>query len=186
MLTAKIEAILFAAGKPIEIKTVVRILGVSQEIIREAIEELKQYLNVSDSGIHVVEHEEKLQLVTNPDFSEVVKHLAKEEVSGELTRPSLETLTVIAYRGPMSKPEIEQIRGVNCTLILRNLLLRGLIEEREDVERLQPVYTVSVDLLRHLGLHHMNELPGYNGLHANERIDKMLAELASVQVESNG
>ena len=101
----------------------------------------------------------------------------------ELTRPSLETLTIIAYRGPITKPEIEQIRGINCSLILRNLALRGLIEEADDAARLQPVYTVSVKFLRHLGIHAASELPQYEDLHGNERIGKMLEELNAMPAE---
>jgi segregation and condensation protein B len=114
----------------------------------------------------------------------VVRGFVKEDVSGELTRPSLETLTIIAYRGPVTKPEIEQIRGVNCSLILRNLLMRGLVEEREEASRLQPMYTVSSDFLRHLGLSSLSELPSYGEFHGNERIDKMLADLSVAFQES--
>ena len=98
--------------------------------------------------------------------------------AGELTRPSIETLTIIAYRGPITKPEIEQIRGVNCSLILRNLLMRGLVEESESVERLQPVYAISADFLRHLGLHAISDLPDYATLHGDEKISQLLRELA--------
>jgi segregation and condensation protein B len=177
MITAKIEAVLFAAAKPVEVKALAKLLDVSQEVLREAIDDVKARFNADASGIHVLEHEGKLQLVTNPAFTDVVKGFVKEDVGGELTRPSLEALTIIAYRGPVTKPEIEQIRGVNCSLILRNLLMRGLIEEREDIDRLQSVYSVSSDFLRHLGLHDRSELPGYNEFHDNERINKMLAEL---------
>ncbi len=103
----------------------------------------------------------------------------KKEASGPLTRPSLETLAVIAYRGPVTKPEIEQIRGVNCAIILRNLLIRGLIEEREDTTRLQNVYTVSVDFLRELGLHNLDELPKYPDFHDNEKIQQLLSEVGN-------
>ncbi len=178
MLTGKIEAVLFAAAKPVEIKTLAKLLDVSQEVLREALDDVKMRLNVESSGIHVLEHEGKLQLVSNPAFAEIVKGFVKEDVGGELTRPSLETLTIVAYRGPITKPELEQIRGVNCSLILRNLLVRGLIDERDDMDRLQPVYSVSTDFLRHLGLHSIEELPNFSDFHGNERIDRMIRELS--------
>jgi len=71
-------------------------------------------------------------MTTAKESSEIVEKFLKEELTGEMTRPQLETLTIIAYRGPMTKMEIEQIRGVNCSLILRNLLMRGLVEAKLD------------------------------------------------------
>jgi segregation and condensation protein B len=128
-----------------------------------------------------LEQEGKLQLATNPAAAEAVRLFAKEEVGGELTRPSLETLTIIAYRGPMTKPEIEQLRGINCTLILRNLLLRGLIEERDDLSKLQPVYSVSLDFLRHLGVKKVSELPDFVRFHNDPQINRMIEELGGVE-----
>lgn len=182
MAIRDIEAILFAAGKPVSVKQLGKLLDVSQEIVREALDDLRARWNTDASGLHLLEHEGAVQLVSNPACAALVQSFVKEEVSGDLTRPSLETLTIVAYRGPVTKPEIEQIRGVNCSLILRNLLMRGLIEEREDANRLQPMYVVSVDFLRHLGLPSLSELPNYEEFHGNERIGKMLAEL---QVASN-
>jgi segregation and condensation protein B len=175
MLTTAIEAILFASAKPTPTSTLKKALDVSDEVLREAIDDIRARLNTESSGIHLVEADGKLQLVTNPAEAEQLGAFFKQEVSGELTRPSLETLTIIAYRGPITKPEIEQIRGVNCSLILRNLLMRALVEEREDVERLQPVYTVSAKFLRHLGLHRAQELPEFEAYHGNEKIGELLA-----------
>lgn len=183
MFTATLEAILFAAAKPLDLKSLARLLKTNQETLREAIEELKKSRNVKGSGIHLLEQEGKLQLVTNPAVAEIVNAFVKEDMSGELTRPSLETLTIIAYRGPMTKPEIEQVRGINCALILRNLLMRGLIEEREEVAKLLPVYSVSLDFLRHLGLREVSELPRYEEFHHNPQIDQMIQELSGVSTE---
>jgi segregation and condensation protein B len=177
MLVGKIQAVLFVAGKPIATDKVVKILGAEKNEVIEALEELKTQLNTERSGLHLIEHDGKLQLVTNPAFAEVIESLVKEEVASELTRPSLETLTIVAYRGPITKPEIEQIRGINCSLILRNLLIRGLIEEHDDKSRLQPVYSLSNTFIRHLGLHSIDELPNYLELHQHESLDQVLAEM---------
>lgn len=180
-LVGKIEAVLFVAGKPVPLDRLVKILKADKKEVESSVEELKTRLNTEGSGLHLVDHDGKLQLVTNPVFGEVVESLVKEEVAGELTRPSLETLTIIAYRGPVTKPEIEQIRGINCSLILRNLSMRGLIEERDDKARLQPVYTLSNDFIRHLGLHSVEELPDYLELHEHESLDQVLAEMNAGQ-----
>jgi segregation and condensation protein B len=176
MLTSSIESILFASAKPVSIAALRGVLEVDENVLREALDDITRRLNVDSSGIHLVEHEGKVQFVSNPAHADRLRAFLKQEVSGELTRPSLETLTIIAYRGPITKPEMEQIRGVNCTLILRNLLMRGLIEERDDAERLQPVYTVSTDFLRHLGLHVISDLPSYEELHANEKVTELMSE----------
>ncbi len=179
MLTTTVESILFAAAKPVAFAALRKALGADEAALREAVSDIHRRFNVDSSGIHLLEQEDQLQFVTNPSAAEPVAAFLKAETAGELTRPSLETLTVIAYRGPVTRPELEQIRGVNCALILRNLLVRGLIEEREDTARLQPVYTVSPDFLRHLGLTSIEDLPQYAELHANERITQLVQELAA-------
>ena len=142
----------------------------------EAVGELKQKRNLEDSGIHLIEQEGKIQLVSNPSHAEDVMRFLKQEASGPLTRASVEALTIIAYRGPITKPEIEQIRGVNCSLILRNLLIRGLVEERDDVERLQPVYTISLELMKKFGIDSVTALPDYTSFHDNAQIDELLSQ----------
>ncbi|MBI4713912.1 SMC-Scp complex subunit ScpB [Candidatus Uhrbacteria bacterium] len=177
MLTTKLEAILFAIAKPIAITQLSKQLNVSNEVVHEAITVIKEKFNTSNSGIRLFELDGKVQFVSNPDFGDDVSAFLKKEASGPLTRPSLETLAVIAYRGPVTKPEIEQIRGVNCAIILRNLLIRGLVEEKEDTTRLQNVYTVSMDFLRELGLHNLNELSQFVDFHENEKIQQLLSEI---------
>ncbi|MEK7183129.1 MAG: SMC-Scp complex subunit ScpB [Patescibacteria group bacterium] len=171
---ANVEACLFVATKPVALKELVKATGVSEAEVSAAIAELTQLRNVESSGIHIISLDGTVQLVSSPACSETVGRIAKDELAPELTRPSLEALTIIAYRGPVTKPEIEAIRGVNCSLILRNLLMRGLIEEKDDAKRMQAVYTLSADALRFLGLHAKEELPDYTTLHANAHIDKLL------------
>ncbi len=180
ILTAAIEAMLFASGKPVALSILKKALNVSSETLEEAVVDMEKRFNREESGIHVLVHDGKLQFVSNPKEAEQVAALQKQEASEELTRPQLETLTIIAYRGPITKPEIEQIRGINCGLILRNLLMRGLVEEREDKDRLQSVYTISMDFLRHLGLHRVDELPEYMALHADARVSELMQEKSAV------
>ncbi len=183
MLTTKLEAILFAVAKPIAINQLQKQLAMSHEVLTEAIKAIKKQFNTSTSGIHLIEQAGKIQFVSNPEVGEDVAAFLKKEASGPLTRPSLETLAVIAYRGPVTKPEIEQVRGVNCSLILRNLLIRGLIEEDEDKQKLQPVYTASPDFLRELGLHSIEELPEFESFHENEKIEQLMAEVTAAAPE---
>ena len=112
-------------------------------------------------------------MATNAENTDVVEGFIRDEIAGELTRAQLETLTVIAYRGPITRPELEQIRGVNCAIIVRNLLMRGLLDERDAVQKLLPVYTVSVEALRHLGVDSVRELPQYELLSQHEYLDQI-------------
>ncbi len=178
-LASQIESLLFVATKPMTSKQLSVLLECAIDDVKKAIDELVLLKNIDDSGIHVIIGDEGAQLVSNPLFSDVVSALSKEETDSELSRPSLEALTIVAYRGPITKPEIEAIRGVNCAMILRNLLMRGLINEEEDLIKLQPVYSLSNDALRLLGLHHVSELSEFEELHGNNKIDKLLATLTS-------
>ena len=96
------------------------------------------------------------------------------EQVGELTRPSLESLTIIAYRGPITKAELEMIRGVNCSMILRNLLIRGLI--REEKGKTESVFRVSLEFLRWLGVQQASDLPDYDKLSGSDLIDQVLQQ----------
>jgi segregation and condensation protein B len=91
--------------------------------------------------------------------------MVSEEREGELGKASLETLTIIAYKGPISKKEIEYIRGVNCQYSLRSLLLRGLIERKtgKNDER-QAVYNITLETVKFLGLAKISDLPEYESI----------------------
>ncbi len=176
MITPIVEAVLFAAAKPLSPSDLSKHLDVSLEVIKEAIEDIRKHRNIDESGVHMLEHNGKVQLVSNPAFGDDVAKFLKKEASGPLTRPSLETLTIIAYRGPITKPEIETIRGVNCSLILRNLLIRGYVEEKEDRTRLQNIYSLSPDFLRLLGLSSISDLPEYEAFANNDKIAELLEQ----------
>ena len=109
----------------------------------------------------------------------MVQEFIKDETSGELTRPSLEALTVIAYRGPVSKIDLDRIRGVNCALILRNLMLRGLVEAKNDKKKSETYYNITLDFIRFLGISDIKELPDYERLSKDDTIDRVL-EISAV------
>ncbi len=167
MFKKKIESLLFASAKPLSRNFFIKFFRSQEEIISTEqleifISDLKRKYNEdSESGIVIVEAGDGWQMVTSGDCSETVKMLIKDETVGELTPASLETLTVIAYRGPIAKAELEQIRGVNCSLILRNLLIRGLIIAKEDISKNKVYYQVTIEFLKYLGLNSVNELPDF-------------------------
>lgn len=168
--SSKIESILFVASKPLPVKKIAAVLKVSEKETLEALKDLQSKYKDADSGIAILQNGDEWQMVASAENKEVSENFLKAEVSGELTRPQLETLTVVSYCGPITKPELEQIRGVNCSLILRNLMLRGLVKENEDTTNLLPAYEVTMDYLRHLGLNSLEELPNYSELHKHPYI----------------
>lgn len=169
-LLMQLESILFVASKPLGVKKIAKVLGKSEAEVTDALKQLTQKYDESSSGILLFNNNDEWQLVSNPTNKSVTENFVKAEISGELTRPQLETLTVISYCGPITKPELEQIRGVNCSLILRNLMMRGMVKETEDLTNLLPKYEATMDYLRHLGLNSLNELPDFEELRKHEYI----------------
>jgi segregation and condensation protein B len=176
-LSSKIESILFVTNKPITIKKLSQILDLDEKKIEEEMPRLMEKFNQPENGIFLLKKGREYQLMTNPDNSKLVQEYLQDEATGELTRPSLETLAIIAYRGPLTKPEIEQVRGVNCSLILRNLMTRGLVEVREDADKHMPVYSITFDFMRFLGISSMSQLPDYEKLRHHEFVEKALEAL---------
>ncbi len=173
-LKSKIESLLFISAKPMSIKQLADLIKVSEEDIKKAGEELAEQYQQNKNGIQVIKNASKFQMVSASDNAKLIQEFLQDETSGELSRPSLETLTIIAYRGPISKIDLDRIRGVNCSLILRNLLLRGLIELKSDKQTDDSFYSVSFDFLRFLGLNDVKELPEFAKLSEDNSIDKML------------
>lgn len=171
---SQLESLLLVAGKPMSFATLMKLLSCTKEELHEALRVLEDRYNAGDSGIHLMLNDEKVQLTTNPQNKRLIADFVKDETTGELTKPSLETLTIIAYRQPISKEELEQIRGVNCSLILRNLMIRGLIETHEGRGGLATMYAVSMDFLRFLGINKVEELPDFERLHSHESIQQLL------------
>lgn len=174
-LASQLEAVLFVASKPLSFKKLCEATGGSSEAVQAALLVLKESYSGPDAGVHLLEAGEEWQLVTNPAERSITEQFLKAEISGELTKPQLETLTVISYCGPITRPELEQIRGVNCSLIIRNLLMRGLIKEVDNTVTLVPTFTVTIDYLRALGISQVEELPRYQELHHHEHVMRLLA-----------
>ena len=174
ILKSKIESLLFIAARPLNLKKISEQVGESKEGVSAAISELVDEYKKDGRGIRILQIDDEYQMSTNPESAKMIKDFLKDEMTGELTRPALETLTIIAYRGPISKPELEQIRGVNCSLILRNLLIKGLAETKTAGVGGEALYSVTFDLLRHLGITKVEELPDYDKLSKSEILDRIL------------
>jgi segregation and condensation protein B len=182
-IESKLQALLFLSTKPMTFSRLCKLLKIRNSELEGIINKMANKMNVDDSGIHVIISQDSVTLATNPNLAKELTELTKDDMESDLTRPQLEALTIIAYRAPVTKAEIEHIRGVNCSIILRNLALRGLIEEQDDKVKLQPVFVLSSKMLRHLGIHSVNELPDFEELHQNSKINRLLESIINDQEE---
>lgn len=159
-LESKIEAILFFKGEPVSLKRLGEILKVSKEEIMEAVSKLKD--NLLNRGIVLLEKEDEISLGTAPELSDLIENLQKEELNKELSKASLETLSIILYKNGANRSEIDYIRGVNSSFTLRALSIRGLIEKISDPkDNRRYIYKPSFELLSFMGIKSVNELPDY-------------------------
>ena len=162
-LEAIVESILFVYGEPLEIERLAVIAGKSEDEIRGALANLAK--SYADRGLTLVEKDGAYQLGSNPANSVYIEKLIKGEFGEELSRAALETIAIIAYKGPLTRAEIEYIRGVNSSFTLRTLLMRGLIERIENPKDARSyLYRIGVDFLKHLGLTRAEDLPQYEEL----------------------
>lgn len=157
-LEFKIEAIIFFKNEPVSVSELVKLTKEKPEEVRASLANLREFYK--DRGIVMVFDGELVNFGTHPNTSELILNLQKEEFSRELGRAGLETLAIILYRGPISRREIDHIRGVNSSFILRSLLIRGLIERTEGTERSYS-YKATLKLLEHLGITRREDLPEY-------------------------
>lgn len=159
-LIKQIEAVLFYLAEPVKIDFLAKTLEVSKKEIEAGLKELTDTLG--ERGVRIINHNDEVVLTTAPELGPLIEKIIKEERERDLGRAGIETLAIIAYKGPVSKKEIEYIRGVNSQFALRNLLLRGLVERKASSwdERVI-VYSITADSLRHLGLGSITELPEY-------------------------
>lgn len=168
-LTKTLEAVLFVAAKPFKAKELAKILELDLKEIQTALDALCELRK--ESGIVVLNNNGEYQLATNSAFSTQVKNFLNAELREKLTDATVEVLAIIAYRQPISKAEIEAIRGVNSQYSLRNLLMRGLIEKVSNPSDARSfLYQTTTEFLMHLGLTGVNELPEFEKLVAQIKL----------------
>ncbi len=156
----QIEALLFFKNEPVDKKWLKTTLNKSDAEIEEGIRALKESL--FDRGIVLVEKDSDVALRTAPECSSLIESLQKEELSKDLGKAGLETLSIVLYHGPVTRAEIDYIRGVNSTFILRSLLVRGLVEKIPNPDDSRSfLYRPTFDLLSFLGISTISELPEY-------------------------
>ncbi len=168
-LKSQIESILFVAHKPLKLKDFVGILNQDPGLIKTALDKLAE--EKKNSGIVLLENNGEYQLASSSENSTVVKNFLNAELREKLTDASVEVLAIVAYRQPISKAEIEAIRGVNSQYSLRILLMRGLIEKTlNPSDHRSFLYQTTTEFLMHLGLNSIKDLPSFEELVAQVKL----------------
>ena len=160
-LSGKIEALLFAWGDPLGLEEIVKASGVERNKVLKAIEVLRERYEKKENGLSLLKINNKYQLTTKKEASQVIKKLITPERKKSLSRATLETLSIIVYKQPITKNEIERIRGVKSDRALGNLLDENLIIEKERLPTIgRPiVYATSEHFLKRFGYESLEELP---------------------------
>ncbi|HEU5431031.1 MAG TPA: SMC-Scp complex subunit ScpB, partial [Thermomicrobiales bacterium] len=179
-LLALVEALLLAASEPAAIDQLAEAAAVGPERVEWA---LAQFAATNHRGWHIVRHGDRVQIATAPRFAAQVRRFLGLERQTRLTAASLETLAIVAYRQPVTRAEIEAIRGVDSSGVLSNLLSRDLIEIVGRLSALgNPIqYGTTPALLQHFGLASLDELPPLgtiDGVDAGTLLDARAAEAA--------
>jgi segregation and condensation protein B len=158
-LSAELEALLFAAPSSVTLTQLATVLEIPLTEVEKGLAELQE--RYVQGGLRLQRHQGRVQLTTAPEAAELVERFLGLDVSSRLSRAALETLAMIAYQQPVTRPEIDAVRGVNSDGVLKSLLNKGLIQEMGRAERPgRPIlYSTTPDFLQHFGLNSLEELP---------------------------
>ncbi|PIR85505.1 hypothetical protein COU15_00210 [Candidatus Kaiserbacteria bacterium CG10_big_fil_rev_8_21_14_0_10_45_20] len=177
-IESQIEAMLFYKGEPIKMSALAQSLSITDEEAKDAVYTLKASLE--NRGVRVVLEGECVGLATAPDVSSLIAKMRKEELEGPLGKAGLETLAIIIYQGSSTRADIEYIRGVNCSSILRSLTIRGLIERIENPQDKRSfLYRPTTELPATLGVSSLSDLPQFDEF--KKMIDDTLAQKDDVE-----
>lgn len=162
-IEAAIEAVLFVASGSVSVAQLAEAIDCSQAEIGQGIKDLEFRYQAQRSGLRIQKHDGKYQLTTAPDLAQLIEKYLGLEATARLSRAGLETLAIIAYRQPITRPGIDAIRGVNSDGVLKSLLVKGLIQEigRADTPGRPILYAITKDFLQHFGLNSLDDLPPF-------------------------
>lgn len=168
-LNKAIIAVLFYRGEAVTYQEMASLTDSTAEEVLDALHELESVIETV--GLSIVRTEDEVELRTGPESSELIEVIRKEELTKDIGKAGLETLSIILYKGPSTRAEIEYVRGVNSTAILRNLLIRGLIEKVSNPKDQRSfLYKPSIELLAHLGLESVQKLPDFGAVRSELEI----------------
>ncbi len=158
-LAAKIEAMLFVSAEPVPMAQLATALDVSVSVVERGLKELEDALQTR--GLRLQRLAGRVQLTTAAELAALIEEFLGLEATTHLSRAALETLAIIAYQQPVTRPQVDSIRGVNSDGMMKSLLSKGLIQEsgRTDGPGRPILYSTTPDFLQHFGLNSIAELP---------------------------
>ncbi len=158
-LDSRLEALLFTAPGPVTTAHLAAALQVSTREIEDGLQDLEAYYE--QRGLRLQRHRGRVQLTTAPEVAPLVEEFLGLEESSRLSRAALEALAIVAYEQPVTRPQMDAIRGVNSDSVLRNLLSKGLLQEvgRAESPGRPILYSTTPEFLQHFGLSRLEELP---------------------------
>ncbi len=161
-VSALLEALLFVSPEPAAVSQLAVALEISNDAVEEGLEQLEEVLQ--KRGLRLQRHAGRVQLTTAPEMAEVIERYLGLEATAHLSRAALETLAIVAYQQPVTRPYIEGVRGVSSDGVMRSLLSKGLVQEvgRAEGPGRPILYGTSPDFLQHFGLNSLTELPALN------------------------
>ncbi|WP_102400838.1 SMC-Scp complex subunit ScpB [Haloimpatiens massiliensis] len=156
-----VESLLFVSGEPMKSKYIASILEYSKEKIEDFMQEMIESYGDDSRGIKIIKIDDSYQIVTKPENSVYIQKLLNVNVRQSLSQAALETLAIIAYKQPITRIEIEEIRGVKCDKAVVNLVEKGLVKEcgRKEVPGRPILYATSDTFLKHFGLESLGDMP---------------------------
>lgn len=165
LLSNQIESVLFVSGKAVEEKFIKEKLAASDKDFTEAVSELLAKYS-GESGIHLLRFNKKLQFATNPNYAKEVEAVLNPIKEKELTNAMLETLAIIAYKQPVTRIEVEEIRSVDCTYSVQNLVRLGLVEcvGRKETIGKPLLFATTDEFLKRFSISDIKDLPDYESL----------------------
>ncbi len=158
-LTARVEALLFVAAEPVLPSQLAAALEVDTDEVEQALGALEEMLR--GRGLRLQRHAGRVQLTTAPEFAAAIERFLGLEATTRLSRAALETLAIVAYRQPITRPQVDAIRGVNSDAMLKSLLSKGLIQEvgRAEGPGRPILYATTAEFLQFFGLNSLADLP---------------------------
>lgn len=170
-----IESILFARGEEMSLSQLAKVLEIKEREIVDAIEELILEYKENKKGFNIVKNGKSVQMVTNSENAEFVEKTIKRNLQENMSRTALEVLAIVAYRGPVSRADIEAIRGVNSSFTLRNLLMRGLIlKSTNENDQRGYLYNISTEFIKKMGMDKIEDLPNYENMSKDKRVESIV------------
>ena len=172
-----LESLLFVSGEPMSFGKLSKVIGEKENVLKEQVEELAVDYKNRKGGLRIIVEDRKAQMVTAGENADAVDSLLKIDIEGDLSRSALETISIIAYRGPISRADIEEIRGVNTSFTLRQLAIRGLVDKIDNPNDARAyLYKISFDFMRHLGIEKIEDLPKYKDLREKELLSEQIVK----------